>query len=49
MRQTRNSDKKKKYLKPKIKYKSDKRPIVVAVSCQKIFGESDVCGTEIEI
>jgi|GEM_PF-5684506 len=35
--------KKKKYVKPRIKFKSEKRQIVVAVSCQKVFGENDSC------
>lgn len=38
--------KKKKYVKPRIKFKSEKRQIVVAVSCQKVFGESEYCNGE---
>ncbi len=41
--------KKKKYVKPRIKFKSEKRQIVVAVSCQKVFGESEYCNGEASV
>jgi hypothetical protein len=45
----RNMKHKKEYKKPGILYKGNKRPFVVGVSCQKIYGEADLCQTEIEI
>ncbi|MGC8927762.1 MAG: hypothetical protein ACP5QK_07535 [Myxococcota bacterium] len=40
----RNS--KKRYKKPKIIMKMNKKSIIVAVSCQKIFGENEICNTQ---
>ncbi|MGC9042576.1 MAG: hypothetical protein ACP5KG_01830 [Myxococcota bacterium] len=37
---------KKRYKKPKIIMKMTQKSIIVAVSCQKIFGENEICNTQ---
>lgn len=40
---------KRKYKKPKIVMKIKDKPTVVAVSCQKIIGENELCNSEPEM
>ncbi|MCX7944533.1 MAG: hypothetical protein N2746_08505 [Deltaproteobacteria bacterium] len=46
MKIIRKRNTKRRYIRPTIKFRSSKRQMIVAVSCQKIWGESEYCNIQ---